>query len=86
MDVFCTSKNSGPSYVSDSTYMLYLGTSLEEAIAAVGTFVKYERPITERDRKLSVLTYLMPREPIKYYMADGWWCSIVKIQLFESER
>lgn len=88
MKVYCTSKNSGPTWTGiDPVYLKYLGTSLDEAIVAVGDFVRYERQKDEfptQSQYLNIYTAL-PREMsfilIKYFSADGWWYSIVEFEL-----
>ena len=84
MDVYCTSSNTGPSYFSDHIHMRYLGTSLEDAISAVGDFQRYEKEIQSTRHLYSALPISMTWEPVKYYMADGWWYTIVKFELVEA--
>lgn len=80
MHLYCTSKNRGPSWNSDSVQMLYLGTSIEKAEKAVGKFSQYAKE--EKDfpknypESYSALPRDTKREMIQYYMADGWWYSI----------
>lgn len=85
MDIYVTSKNTGPSWTLDPKHVLYIGTSLEEAESHIMTFARYERPFNPQayyDEKLySAIPENMDREMIKFYEADGWWCSIVKITL-----
>jgi hypothetical protein len=86
MDVFVTSKNTGPSWNSDPLHVVYIGTSLDAAIEKVGDFVRYERDIEPViQSSMYGLPTAIPQdtEPrlVKYYGADGWWYSIVKIRL-----
>ena len=86
--VYCTSRNTGPSYNSDPIHMLYLGTSIEEAEKAVGDFSKYQRPESRwpspGSRSIyTALPNVMKKELIQYYMADGWWYSIFMFNLKE---
>ncbi len=86
MDVYCTSKNSNPSWAGpDPWYVVYIGTSLEEAIEAVETFTRYEKPFDDRYLPSALPRRGNEQEPIKFYTADGWWFSIVKIQLTKKE-
>jgi hypothetical protein len=91
MDIYCTSKNYGPSLgLPDQVAMVYLGTSREEAYKAVGDFLRYELTRTETDRK-GITTYVaqfytaLPRdivpEFVAYFMTDVWWYTIVKFEL-----
>jgi hypothetical protein len=83
MDIYVTSKNSGPSWSSDPITMMYIGTSYEKAVEAVGIFIKYEKTVIVENQKLySALPSKTDREMIHYYMADGWWFSIEKL-IFE---
>ena len=85
MDVYCTSKNSNPSLFGlDPTVVVYIGTSLEEAIASVGTVIRYEKPI-DKSYIPSALPRRVEPKPVRFYTDNGWWYSIVKIQLFEQE-
>ena len=85
MRVYCTSKNRGPSWSEDPITMLYLGTSEHEAKAAVGDFSKYEKAKEQFPRNFpnvySAIPATMEREMIHYYMADGWWYSVVMFDL-----
>jgi hypothetical protein len=88
MDVFCTSKNSNPSWAGpDPWHVVYIGTSLEEELEAVGTFVRYEKPFEPFNR--SYIPYALPhgieKKVVRFYTADGWWFSIVKFQLIKKE-
>ena len=90
MRVYCTSKNTGPSWQLDPVYMVYLGTSFDEAIAAVEGFVKYE---TEKDRfprEFADAYTALPRGIaitfVRFYAADGWWYSIVEFELEETNE
>jgi hypothetical protein len=81
MDVYCTSKNSNPSWNGpDPWHVVYIGTSLEEAIEAVETFTRYEKAFDKRYVP-SALPHKIEIKPVKFYTADGWWFSIVKFQL-----
>lgn len=87
MEVFITSKNTGPSYGHDPITMKYIGTSLDEAIAAVENFVRYETPLEDLTTEKThpeiycVLPHHVEREYVKYYNADGWWYTIAKINV-----
>ena len=85
MEVYCTSKNSGPSYGSDPVSLKYIGSSLDEAIEAVGNFARYETtfPVTVYPDMYSAIPSYLEREIVKFYLADGWWYSIVKITISE---
>lgn len=83
MDVYFTSKNTGPSWGSDPKHLVYVGTSLDEAMAAVGDFARYEKPWplnTMYPDIYSALPSDTEREMIKYYMADGWWYTVVMVK------
>lgn len=85
MKIYITSKNTGPSWSSDSVHMKYIGTSLEDAVAAVGNFVKYEdEDTTITMRYLFIYTVLPEGTDFvfeRFYMADGWWYSVVSLEL-----
>lgn len=89
MELFCVTKNSGPSWSKDPLTLVYLGTSLEEAIETVGTFSHYEVDVDQWkfDRLYPDMFTILPekvaREFVKMYMADGWWISIVKMTFEE---
>lgn len=85
MEIYCTSKNTGPLTAGpDPIHMLYLGTSEDDAIAAVGTFVKYEKPESPGFWQTALLASVDGQELAHWYMADGWWYSIVKFELFDA--
>lgn len=88
MKVYCTSKNSGPSYQSDPVHMVYLGTSLEDAEKEIKKFFKYEKPFAYREgtgkELYSVLPSTINWEMVKWCTADGWWWSIVVFELKEN--
>lgn len=84
MLVYCTSKNTGPSWQSDPITIVYLGPVLRDAIEAVGDFQKYSReelPITEFKNGKSALPRMIDFEFVNYYMADGWWYTIVSFEI-----
>jgi hypothetical protein len=89
MEVFATSKNKGPTWSGlDPTTLVYLGTSFDEAELAVGGFSKYERdgaewPWVESEKIYAGLPREIDWEMVKWYMADGWWYSIVMFELKE---
>ena len=86
MDIYITSKNTGPTWTGpDPITMLYIGDDLEKAIEAVGDFVKYEREPRNPDRTDYYTAAPINSNPelVKYYMADGWWRSVVKIKVGE---
>lgn len=86
MRVYLTSCNTGPTWSGpDPVHVKYLGTNILKADAAVGDFRKYwkeQHPSEHRD-----LYTALPRgmifEFVQYYMADGWWYSIVAFNLVE---
>lgn len=80
MEIFLTSKNTGPSYGPDPLHVLYVGDDYNKAVEAVGEFVRYEKEFKQ------IGTYIPTAAPkdqvnrmVKYYMADGWWYTIVGI-------
>lgn len=86
MELYCAVKNTGPTWTGpDPTYMLYLGTSLEEAILAVGDFVKYEKPIHPNQLEHKHVYSALPKDIDftieRYYMADGWWRTVLKFEI-----
>lgn len=83
MKIYVTSKNTGPSWQSDPVYMTYLGSSLDEAITAVGAMTRYEKELLPHHpiKIYSALPMEMAREMVKFYGADGWWASIVSIDI-----
>lgn len=92
MIVYATTKNTGPSWNSDPLHLLYLGTSVKEAEEAVPeNFQRYQKE--EKDwptPPLRKLACALPRdidhELVQYYMADGWFYTIVMFKLEEPER
>ena len=81
MKVYCTSKNTVPNWTgSDPIYLKYLGTSLEDAVAAVGDFVKYEKEKDQFPTEFKHI-YSVLDKVVEYYMADGWWYSVVVFNL-----
>lgn len=90
MKLYFTSKNTGPSYNSDPLYLIYVGTDLDEAVNAVGSFVKYEDPDylynSLYPKTFSALPRHLDFEFVKFYMADGWWCSIVSMEIEEPKE
>lgn len=86
MELFCTSKNTGPSWGQDPLYMMYLGSSLEDARNAVEeAFRRYEvtpdKFPTRYPKIWSAIPANMDRDVVAFYSADGWWYSIVKISV-----
>lgn len=83
MKIYVTSKNTGPSWQSDPVHMTYLGASFLEAVAAVGTMARYEKeiPVLHPTKIYSAIPMEMEREIVKFYAADGWWSSIVSIDI-----
>lgn len=79
MEIYVTSKNSGPSWHSDPVFLIYIGTSLEEAVDAVGDFKRYERDPFPTKSFYSALPKDIEREMVHYYAADGWWYSVEKV-------
>jgi len=84
MELYATTKNIGPtSFGPGPLFLVYLGPSLEEARKAVGDFQKYEKPMGAWYKKYpdlySAIPRRLPRKFVAYYMADGWWYTIVKI-------
>jgi hypothetical protein len=88
MEVYCTTKNSGPSTVHEDYYMIYLGTDLKEAIEVVGDFQRYERgeKFFPKSQFFTALPYAIEFEMVRYYMADGWWYTVVKFELEETNE
>jgi hypothetical protein len=90
MRVYCTTKNTGPSWRSDPLQILYLGTSVKAAEEAVGKFTKYAKE--EKDFPVnyphvySAIPEEIERELIQFFMVDGWWYSIVMFELHEDEK
>jgi len=84
MWVYCTSKNKGPSWNDDPVRMMYVGTSVKDAEAAVGDFSKYQKDEKDFPKNYPELYSALPldfeREMIQFYMADGWWYSIERFQ------
>lgn len=89
MIVYCVTKNTGPTWTGpDPLHMVYLGTSIQEAEESVGYFSQYQRdeprwPVNFREIYTVIPKALEP-EMIQYYMADGWWYSIVMFELKEN--
>lgn len=85
MLIYATSRNTGPSYQADPIRLLYLGTSVEEAEKAVGEFVRYQRPKDDFPKSFKHIYSALPDsidwEMIQWFMADGWWYSIVMFEL-----
>lgn len=88
MKVYCTTKNSGPSWASDPLFMVYLGISLEEAVITASTFHRYEKGERDFPKRFPEIYSALPNainwEMIRFYTADGWWYSIVVFELGES--
>lgn len=72
MDIYCVSRN-------DPVLVVYLGTDLSAALDAVGEFQKYETALPENVHWHCALPNAVDKEFVHYYMADGWWYSIVKL-------
>lgn len=87
MDIYFTSKNTGPTWGSDPVHLVYVGESLSDAIDAVGDFARYEKSEYIATTRYPEVFTALPREAVykyvKYYMADGWWYSIVKMSFTE---
>lgn len=87
MDLYFVTKNTGPTWTgSDPLWLKYVGPSEDEAMEAVGDFRRYARPFPE-NYTVSVHTIVpstLNPEMIRWFMADGWWYSIVKVN-FEEE-
>lgn len=83
MDIYFTSKNTGPTFGTDPLSLVYVGTDLDAAVAAVGKFSQYEKPLTELNFKYpeirAALPKDLPRLYMRYYMADGWWYTVAKV-------
>ncbi len=84
MDVYCTSRSTSSSEISEKSRLVYIGTSLNKAIEAVNPFTHYEK-LFPGGYLPSALPKGIKKEVIKYYPTNGWWFSIVKIQLIEKE-
>lgn len=85
MKIYVTSKNSGPSWEHEQKSIVYIGSSLEIAVENVEDFRRYE---VGRDKFPTRYPYLysaipqyMNRRMVKFYTADGWWYSIVSIDI-----
>jgi hypothetical protein len=88
MDVFFTSKNTGPSWQSDPVHLLYFGTDFEKALEAVDqNFRRYETSFDELNVRYPDIYSVLPQgtdwEMVRFYSGDGWWYSIVKVSLEE---
>ena len=87
MDIYVTSKNSGPSWVSDPLSVVYMGTSLDDAKEAVGEFQRYKQDFDAHHFLFPEIYSAIPgnleREMVVFYSADGWWYSIVKVTFHE---
>lgn len=88
MQLFCVTKNSGPSMTIDHLRMLYLGPSLEKAYDAVGDFRRYQVDIGRytkypKDSMWSALPKVIDWMMVSFYMADGWWMSVVRFDVEE---
>jgi hypothetical protein len=82
MQVYATSKNTGPSYHGDPIRLIYLGSDLQKARESVGTFARYQREFNVSYPELySALPRDIDWEMVEYFMADGWWYSIVQFNL-----
>lgn len=81
MYIYVTSKNTGPSWQSDPLHVVYMGVSVKEAEDAVGEFSRYQKPLPSDQQRpfYSALPKTLDKEMIQFYMADGWWYSIERI-------
>lgn len=78
MDLYFTTANSSPA--NNYSFLKYVGTSLENAIQSVSIFKIYEKtPPLRNPNMYSAIPEYMEREFVKFYEADGFWCSIVKV-------
>lgn len=91
MLVYFTSKNSGPSWADEKKTLLYVGISLTDAQEAVGEgFRKYKQDLSEvRKYRFPYLFSAVPEKMkfkfVEFYHADGWWYSIVSIDIQETD-
>lgn len=83
MKLFITSKNTGPSWHSDPVHFLGIHATLDEAIALVDNFVRYEKEWQPASYMPTCVPYVFSPKMVKYYMADGWWYSIVEVEISE---
>lgn len=86
MLLYFTSKNSGPSWADEKKTLLYVGTSLDEAKEAVGDFRRYQQDVASaRQFRFPYLYTAVPDKMkfkfVEFYHADGWWCSVVSIEI-----
>ena len=84
MKLYATTKNTGPSWNSDPTFLRYLGTSLSVAVTVVpANFKRYEKK--EFPTQYPSIYAALPDEIqwkfVRYYAADGWWYSVVEFEL-----
>jgi hypothetical protein len=89
MKIYCTTKNSGPSWLDEHKTIVYIGTSHQEAREAVAErFRQYQMPNVSNSRfkfpyMYSALPDKMPKQIIEFYQADGWWYSICTADIKE---
>lgn len=92
MKLFVVSKNSGPSWSNETLSLLAISTSMEDAKEYVPDhFRKYLRkdfkPHTWEKGGVkhtyipSIVPENMNPQMEEYYMADGWWYSIVSVEI-----
>lgn len=87
--VYATSKNAiqefhGP----DPVVLLYLGSSMEDALAVVGDLREFEKPPIHfpnsfMHRYSAIPMQYIEWEMIRFWGTEGWWYSIVRFQLKE---
>lgn len=82
MRVFFVTKNTGPSWSSDPTYIKAAKSTEQGAIDFVanldGNWIKYKRDLERADPPV-----VPNAEVIHYYGADGWWVQIEVVNLDE---
>lgn len=82
--IYITSKNTGPSWQSDPLHMIYIGSSVKEAEEAVPEpFRRHFKNLPPETRYYTAIGYAsgLEYEMIQFYMADGWWYSIVMMEI-----
>lgn len=87
MKIYVTSKNSGPSWSHETKSVLYIGIDSLEALKAVGDFARHHKTKAEWPTRLpylySAIPEAMPRKMLEFFESDGWWYSIVQIDIQE---
>lgn len=84
MKLYVTTKNSGPSWSYDPLTIVYLGLSVDDAIQAVPEDFRQYRRDDYLDGSLhkelfSAIPRSTSRSLVAFYIADGWWYSVVEV-------